>query len=281
MANNIWRWGTAAALLWLSAICVVVAAPTNQTKTDKAWALVFEDNFDGYGRPDTNKWNFDYGYIANNELQWYVDWDWIVVRNNSGTLQIRPQLTYDPSHWCGWRQCSFLSARIKTQYKFALMHGRIVARVKSPSGRGMWPAFWALGSNIDSVGWPKCGEIDIFEHDGSRWNFNSECVHGMNYGGTNFYLCHNTETYTVLENFHEYMVEWDTLGLRWYIDNNQVAERTRADFERYGPWPFDQPMFIILNLALGGDFVGNPQPSEIEYAGRIMEIDWVRVYQWY
>jgi beta-glucanase (GH16 family) len=172
---------------------------------------------------------------------------------------------------------SYTSARMKTQGLFSMQYGRIEFRAKLPSGVGFWPALWMLGTNIDSIGWPGCGEIDIMENNGS----NLTNVQGSLHSGSD-----ETAVYTLpggsVTNFHSYVMEWATNAIDWYVDGMLYETQTNWT-SAVGPYPtpFNKPFFLLINLAVGGSYLGYPNTATIN-AGKVfpcdMQVDYVRIY---
>ncbi len=232
--------------------------------------LVWSDEFNTDGAPNTNNWNYDIGNgnngWGNNELQYYTD------RTNNvtvagGFLKITAKKeTYQGSE--------YTSARLKTESKFDFKYGRFEVRAKLPIGGGTWPAIWMLGSNITTVGWPACGEIDIMEHVGN----NQGTIHGSihtpsSYGGTI-----NTGTKflsDVSTAFHVYAIEWNSEKIDFFIDDTLYYTYNPSN-KTNETWPFNDNQFIILNVAMGGNFGG---AIDSNFTQSTMEVDYVRVYQ--
>jgi beta-glucanase (GH16 family) len=166
------------------------------------------------------------------------------------------------------------SARLTTRGKVALRYGRFAARIRVPSGLGVWPAFWMLGTDIDEVGWPACGEIDVMEHVGSDPTAVFGTVHGSGYAGVGRGIGRRHPSGSILaDDFHIYGVDWGRDHVAWHLDGREYFRVTPESLP--GPWPFDHFFFLILNLAFGGRWPGNdPAPSSLP-AG--MLVDWVRV----
>lgn len=229
-----------------------------------ALSLVWSDEFDIPGAPDPAKWGYDLGAggWGNSELQYYTNrTDNAVVSN--GTLKIIAKAeSYSGSN--------YTSARLLSKDKFSFKYGKIEARAKLPVGVGTWPAIWMLGSNINNVGWPACGEIDIMEHKGSQLNTIYGTLHYTGHSGGNA----NGAT-TVIANatteFHKYKAEWDANTIKIFVDD--VLFHTVANNSSL---PFNQNFFIILNVAMGGTFGGPVDPA---FTNATMEVDYVRVYQ--
>ena len=173
----------------------------------------------------------------------------------------------------------FTSARIKSRELFAQAYGRFEARIKIPSGRGLWPAFWMLGDNIKLVGWPSCGEIDVMENIGKEPATVHGTLHGPGYsaaaGISSPYELHGGRNFA--GDFHLFAVEWEPNVIRFYVDNDLYATRTPADLPNGARWVYDHPFFIILNLAVGGNWPGPPDAKTSFPVS--MLVDYVRVYQ--
>lgn len=236
------------------------------------WQLVWSDDFEGPSGtlPDNAKWAFDLGTgqdgWGNLELQNYTNNPANVSLDGQGNLVITAIRVNN----------SFTSARIKTQGKFAQQYGRFEARIKTPYGPGIWPAFWMLGQNIESEGWPQCGEIDIMELRGQEPHIIHGSLHGPGYSGGNpvtkaFGLKNNRFD----KDFYLFAIEWDEDKIDYFV-NDFLYQRIRpADVS--GEWVFDQPFFIILNLAVGGNYVGFPT-DQTPFPQRMI-VDYVKVYQ--
>ena len=286
-------------------INAIAAAPgfLNSSVTTQSFApsiasgtLVWSDEFANTGSsnalPEAKTWTYDKGFqcCGNNELEIYcaagsaaspcdpnspnayIDTTGIlhiVGRNPSGT--------------------TYTSARLKTQGMFSFMYGRVEARMKLPESQGMWPAFWLLGNNISTISWPACGELDVMEHiDGNNPPPNVggtpmgyDWIAGSVHGGSSSAHLDGTEKYHAsgfsAADWHTYGMIWTKGQVQFYVDDpaNVYATFTPANFG--SPWPFDAgPQFIILNLAIGGDWPGNPDATTV-FPGD-MQVDYVRLY---
>jgi beta-glucanase (GH16 family) len=210
---------------------------------------------------------------GNQEREYYRKGSENISQTGTGYLAIVARVATD-SLSCYYGRCLYTSAKIKTQDKVSILPGRVEARIMLPTGQGLWPAFWMLGENIDRAGWPTCGELDILENKGSQPGLTSSAAHGPGYSG-NTPFAHVTPT-TATE-FHVYAVEWDSQSIRYYVDNTLHYTVSRGLVEQRGNWVFDQAFFVVLNLAVGGNFDGNPQSDAIFPA--TMLVDYVRVYR--
>ncbi|NAS32007.1 family 16 glycosylhydrolase [Flavobacteriaceae bacterium R38] len=255
--------------------------------------LVMAEEFNVDGAPNSELWNFDMGNSingwGNNELQYYTDRPENVVVENGVLIITAQQESFD--------NFQFTSARINTRDKFEFQFGRVEARIQLPVGVGMWPAFWMLGANWEplegdddptTVAWPAPGEIDIMEYRGFEPTIVHGSMHAPGFSGANAL----TKTFRIPNDrldsgFHIYGIEWSPDAVNFYIDDVLYNQITRAQAEEIegANWVFDdedQEFFILLNLAVGGDFVQNPSSADIINSGALpqrMLVDYIRVYQ--
>lgn len=237
---------------------------TIQVSVTVVLKLVWSDEFDVDGPPAASKWGYDLGAggWGNAELQYYTNrTDNAIVSN--GILKI----TAKAESFSG---SPYTSARLLSKDKFAFKYGKIEARAKIPEGVGTWPAIWMLGNNISTVGWPACGEIDIMEHVGRQLNKIYGTLHYPGNSGANGRGSTVTVS-TATTEFHRYSVEWNATSIEIAVDDVVFFS-----FSNNPGLPFNQDFFIILNIALGGNFGGPIDPA---FASETMEIDYVRVYQ--
>ena len=244
------------------------------------WSLVWSDEFDGSNGAaiDSGKWTPEVGGggWGNNELEYYTN----RVNNayqSGGSLVIKAiKETYTGSDNV---TRDYTSARLVTKNKFSATYGRFEARIRLPYGQGIWPAFWMLGSNIDSAGWPTCGEVDIIENIGREPSIIHGTIHGPGYSGGNgigsSYSLSNNQRFA--DSFHTFAVEWEPNVVRFYCDGILYQTRTPADLPAGKTWVYDHPFFIILNVAVGGYWPGNPDGTTV--FPQTMLVDYVRVYQ--
>ncbi len=236
------------------------------------WRLVWQDEFDGPAGqlPDAAKWQFDIGTDwGNAQLEYDTDRPDNVSLDGEGHLAI----TARQEAYLG-RQ--YTSGRIKTKDLFERNGGRFEARIRLPRGQGVWPAFWMLGADIDEVGWPTCGEIDVMEYRGQEPSVIHGSLHGPGYSAgqavtRRYYL----QDSTFDADFHVFTVEWREGSIEWYVDGRRYQTVGPGDVN--GEWAFDRPFFILLNVAVGGTFVGPPDATTS--FPQTMFVDWVRVYE--
>jgi beta-glucanase (GH16 family) len=234
--------------------------------------LIWSDEFDGTS-VNTNNWTFETGASGwgNAELQNYTNGDNAEVVD--GKLIITARKVNDNTE-----PGSYTSSRIKTQGKKEFQYGRMEIRAKLPSGTGIWPAIWMLGSNFGSAGWPACGEMDIMEYVGYQPNTVFSTVHTTSGSGGNG-SGSSMNVPTCEEEFHQYGLIWTEKKLVFYVDETDNVVHTYSPATKtIENWPFDQPGFFILNVAVGGTW-GGAQGVDNSIFPQSMEIDYVRVYQ--
>ena len=241
------------------------------------WSLVWDDEFnapDGTGI-DTTKWTAETGGNGwgNNELETYTSRTQNASISN-GTLVIKA--TKEDFTGTDGILRHYTSARLKTQAKFEQAYGRFEARVKVPFGQGLWPAFWMLGSGCPETPWPDCGEIDIMESKGSLPTMSSSALHGPGYSGQTPFANWQKFPRGTITDFHTYAVEWDTRSVQWLVDGVPHYQVGATDIHPYGRSVLGKSFIVILNMAIGGHFDGNPQSDTIFPA--TMLVDYVRVY---
>src|SRR6202158_106463 len=244
------------------------------------YTLVWSDEFNtaNGSQPDTSKWVYDAGGDGwgNNELEYYTSRPQNAQIQDGNLVITALKENYTGP---GGVTRNYTSARLKTQGLFAQAYGRFEARIKIPKGQGIWPAFWMLGNDIGMIGWPKCGEIDIMENIGKEPGM----VHGSLHGpSTTASTSDLTSTFALpagqnfSDDFHLYAVEWDPTVVRFYVDANPYATFNSSQWPAGGKWVFDHPFFIILNVAVGGDWPGSAGNGIFPHT---MLIDYVRVYK--
>src|SRR5947208_3069460 len=247
------------------------------------FVLSWSDEFNGTdgSTPDASKWTYDLGGggWGNNELETYTNRA-VNAQIKGGNLVITAQ----KETFTGTDGISrdYTSARLKTQGLFAQAYGRFEARIKIPAGQGMWPAFWMLGNNITTAGWPTCGEIDIMENIGKEPGTVHGSLHGPGGPGTTSGQSDATSIFTLpagqafADDFHLFAVEWEPGVVRFYVDSNLYATFSESQWPAGSTWVFDHPFFIILNVAVGGNWPGSPDSTTV--FPQPMLVDYVRVY---
>lgn len=238
----------------------------NITQTAYAQRLVWADEFNRDGLPDSSKWTYDIGTgengWGNNESQFYTS----SIKNafvKNGLLNIRA--IKEPTNGM-----SFSSARLLTKGKYSFRYGVVEVRAKLPKGGGAWPAIWMLGNNIEQVGWPNSGEIDIMEHKGNEMNNVYGTFHYPKHFGAN--ADGKTKMVSgISDDFHIYKLDWSAQHLKIFVDGQLVHQLSNHD-----KLPFQHDFFILLNFAVGGHFGGE---IDSNFSDATLEIDYVRVFQ--
>jgi beta-glucanase (GH16 family) len=261
------------------------------------WTLVWSDEFNGPegSAPDPGKWTYDLGIggngWGNHELEYYTnrpenasihDGNLVITARResfSGPADPSPARSAAPGA-AGTVTRAYTSARIKTLGLFSGTYGRFEARIRIPYGQGMWPAFWMLGADIDKTQWPSCGEIDIMENIGKEPSSVHGSLHGPGPGGR------GTDDMTAVlelphgerfaDAFHVFAVEWEPKVIRFYVDGNLYFTATPQGMPHGTGWAFDHPFFVLLNLAVGGDWPGDPDAGT-QFPQQML-VDYVRVY---
>jgi len=246
------------------------------------WNIVWSDEFtqaDG-SSPDSTKWGFDIGNGSGGWGNNQQEYD--TARTNNARI-VGGQLVIEADQE-SYGGKNYTSARMLTKGKWSWAYGRMEARIKIPRGQGIWPAFWMLGANIDSVGWPTCGEIDIMENIGKTSDQGKAhgTIHGPQSGGDYNGGAGVGGTYTLpggvalADDFHIYAVEWTTNQIKWFMDTHQYFTAMSASLPGGATWVFTQPQFFILNVAVGGYWPGYPDGTTV--FPQQMLVDYVRVY---
>jgi beta-glucanase (GH16 family) len=271
------------ALLGLAALAAAACAHRPPAAavpaTPERWKTVFLDDFDGPdgSPPDPRRWVFDTGGwgFGNQEREYYRNGTDDAFQQG-GVLHLVAREGAPAGLRCWYGACTHTSARIKTKGRFAFTYGKVSARIEIPKGQGIWPAFWMLGADIDGVSWPSCGEVDVMEVIGKEPRIAHGTIHGPGYSGARG----PSSTWSpakgeVGDAFHVFAVDWEPARLRFYVDGELYATRTPRDLPSGERWVFDHDFFLLLNVAVGGTWPGDPDrttrfPAE-------MLVDWVRV----
>jgi len=255
-----------------SVLAIFLSCQSDQQKVVNFTQLVMQDEFNVDGQPNANLWGYNIGRgqngWGNNELQFYTDRAKNVTVKDGNLV-----ITADRESFSG---AQYTSARLLTKGKFDQTYGRFEARMQLPWGQGIWPAFWMLGADIDTNAWPNCGEIDIMELRGQNPTVLIGSIHGPGYSGGQAI----SKSYTLKNDrfdtgFHIFGVEWGPDYINFYVDNVLYNQIKPSDLP--GPWVFNKPFFIIMNIAVGGNFVGSPNDQTV--FPQTMLVDYVRVYK--
>ncbi len=242
------------------------------------WNIVWSDEFNGTS-VDPNVWTFETGNNngwGNGELEYYT--------GRTQNAYVSNGLLHIVARRESYGGFNYTSARMKTEGHFAKTYGRFEFRAKLPPGLGCWPALWLLGSNINTVGWPACGEVDVMENKGSMPDVVQGTLHyssasNQHLQETGYYSLASGDSVT---NFHNYLLEWSANAVRWYVDNRLFETQTNWSSST-GPYPapFNHPFFIVMNLAIGGSYLGNPTTNNINANTPFpaeMQVDYVRAW---
>ncbi|MFE6937265.1 ricin-type beta-trefoil lectin domain protein [Streptomyces sp. NPDC057699] len=254
-------------------------APVTPPAAAAAAAVTFSDDFDGPAGSAVNgsKWQIETGDNVNNhERQYYTAGNNNAALDGQGNLVITARKDNPGNYQCWYGRCEYTSARLNTAGKFTTTYGRVEARMKIPRGQGIWPAFWMLGNDIGQVGWPNSGEIDIMENVGFEPGTVHGTLHGPGYSGSGGigagYSLPGGQAFA--DAFHTFAVDWSPNSITWTVDGNVYQRRTPADLGGR-QWVFDKPFFVILNLAVGGYWPGDPDAST-SFPQQLL-VDYVRV----
>jgi beta-glucanase (GH16 family) len=278
----------------LVAVLVISSCATDDTQTVATFTeIVWQDEFDTEGAPNPANWGYDIGDGSdtpagpgwgNNELQYYTDRTENVSVQNGLLLVTAQKEQFEGS--------SYTSAKLLTRGKFEQTYGRFEARIRVPEGSGLWPAFWLLGADCEQVAWPLCGEIDIMEYRQQEPTSVSGSVHGPGYSGITIPQGQVTKSYDLGNDrfdagFHIFGIEWGPNYINYYVDDVLYNQITPADLEitpedpdnpgALGEWVYNKPFYIIINLAVGGNFPQAPDADEV--FPKSMLVDYVRVYK--
>jgi beta-glucanase (GH16 family) len=238
----------------------------SENESPKKYKLVWADEFNSKGAPDSTKWSYDIGTgdwgWGNNEKEYYTN-----RSQNVGIEKGKLKITALKENFKG---SAYTSTRMLTRDKFHFTYGKVEVRAKLPIGVGTWPAIWMLGSNIKTAGWPNCGEIDIMEHKGCELNKIYTTLHYPKHFGDkadgDSIVIKNVNTA-----FHKYATEWTQASIKFYVDDVLVKSYINDTAS-----PFHKDFHIILNVAMGGNFAG---AIDDNISKASMEVDYVRVYQ--
>ena len=252
----------------------------NNQPTEDTWKLVWEDDFSKDTSIDTSKWNFTIGAggYGNNELQYYTDRpDNARIENGKLVIEARKE---------NYKGSPYTSAKLSTQGKFSFTYGKVEVKARLPEGKGVWPAIWMMPEDMSLYGgWPSCGEIDIMELLGHEPNKVYGTIHYGNphtYHGGNYTLPDGKK---FSDDFHVFALEWEPGEIRWYVDDvlyyktsDWFSRSMNEAFDYTYPAPFDRDFYLILNVAVGGNWPGYP-PDDANYFPQRMEVEYVKVYQ--
>lgn len=262
-------------ILVVGTLCILISSLTGCTKQN---TLVWSDEFDYTGAPDTTKWNYDLGdgcpnvcNWGNNELQYYTN-DPKNVRVENGMLIIE-------AHNDSLGGKAYTSTRMVSKNKGDWLYGRIEVKAKLPRGKGTWPAIWMLSTDWSYGGWPESGEIDIMEHVGFDPGVVHGTIHTKKYNHLNQTQKEGTITVADCQDaFHVYAIDWRENRIDFFVDDKLYHSVIRDPADDFNGWPFDKRFHLIMNIAVGGNW-GGMQGVDNSIWPQRMEVDYVRVYQ--
>jgi beta-glucanase (GH16 family) len=253
-------------------------AVSSRSAPNRNWVLTWNDEFTGPNgsSPDGTKWVVESGGNGwgNEELEYYTARpENLRLENGDLVIEAVKEEFTGPD---GVKR-RYTSGRLKTQGRFSQTYGRFEARIKIPSGQGVWPAFWLLGDDFSVAGWPACGEIDIMENVGVEKSMIHGSIHGPGYSAKKAL----TRAFALpqglfSDDFHVFATEWEPQVIRFYVDGELYATKTPADLPKGARWVYDHPFFLVLNLAVGGNWPASPDTSTV-FPQRML-VDYVRVY---
>lgn len=251
-------------------------ATTTSSHQTSPWTLVWHDEFSKPAGtpPDPSKWTPDTGGNGwgDKQLEYNTD-NQNVYQDGRGNLILEARKGNPEGLQCWYGSCQYTSARITTSGHFTFTYGLIEARIKIPYGQGLWPAFWLLGNNCDTVGWPTCGEIDIMETTGRELATNHGSVHGPESFTGPYPLPHGT----FADDFHIFALQWDPNYLYFFVDGIRYFTLDKATLTKQQDWVYNHPFEIILDVAVGGENPGNPDATTV--FPQKMYVSYVRVYR--
>jgi len=266
-----------------SVMSILGALVLGATEVPEGWQLAWSDEFDTAGLPDPEKWQYEVGYIRNNELQYYtgkrsenarVEGGHLIIEARKDRMPLEPGAQRNK----GKRIAAITSASVTTKKTASWTYGRFEVRAKLPAGSGTWPAIWMLGTNGNEVGWPTCGELDIMEFVGNKPDTIHANVHTRDFNHTKKTgRGGKIKADKVTEDFHVYAMEWSKDEIRFFFDGKEYF-KLKNDGSGVGSWPFDAPQYLMLNLAFGGSWGAADGADESVLPAKFM-IDYVRVYQ--
>lgn len=243
------------------------------------WNLTTENTFDTI---DCSIWSYEVGNghdegipgWGNSELQYYTAGENARIEDNTLVIEAREEGRSDEHG-----EYDYTATRMNTQDSLTIESGRVAVTAKLPTGQGIWPALWMLGSNIDEVGWPACGEIDIMELVGHEPRTVHGSVHGPQYsGGSSLSGSYELTEGTFADDFHTFSIAWTADGISWFVDDDRYYTVTRSEIANgHGQWVFDGPFFLIFNIAVGGVWPG--APDETTDFPKQMEVERFRLYE--
>jgi beta-glucanase (GH16 family) len=264
--------GLIAALAAFAVASSVIYKQSLKNEQNNKWTLIWEDDFKNVNGSavDASKWVYDVGGHGwgNNEHQYYTSGtNNCYIQDSNLVIEAKKE---------DFEGKAYTSARIKTKGKFEFQYGKVEMRAKLPYGQGIWPAFWMLGEDINQVDWPNCGEIDIMEFIGKDPQKVYATAHGPGYSGDKSIGSSLSLMSAPGNDYHIYSIEWSENKIEWFIDGQKYHTVTTENVGS-NPWAFNRKFFLMLNLAVGGNWPGYPDDTTV-FPQKYL-IDYVRVYQ--
>jgi beta-glucanase (GH16 family) len=254
-------------------LLVLAVVSLNINVQSQAYKLVWSDEFNGKGAPDPEKWDYELGYIRNNELQYYTN-STKNVRQHKGNLEITVRKQKVEGHAYGTPSTfDYTSGSITTQNRFDLTYGKIEGRFKIPADQGLWACFWTLGTDITRYGWPVCGEIDIFEHINSEKIIHAT-AHWADTEGKRTSRGNRIEV--DVTQWNVYSITWSPQSIKWFVNDIQFHEMDISEGVN-NTGAFHKPHYILVNLPIGGSWPGSPDATTKLPA--TLYCDYIRVYE--
>ena len=260
------------------AILLSLSALLTRCSTDEGQKLVWADEFNYVGKPDSSRWNYDLGDgcpdvcgWGNNELEYYT--------NDPKNVRVENDLLIIEAHKDSLGGKAYTSTRMVSKFKGDWLYGRIEVKAKLPKGKGTWPAIWMLSTEWKYGGWPASGEIDIMEHVGYDPGVVHGTIHTESYNHVKQTQKEGKITVADAQDvFHVYAIDWTKDKMDFYVDDKMYHSVSRAESDTFKEWPFDQKFHLIMNMAVGGNWGGAQGVDESIWPQK-MEVDYVRIYQ--
>lgn len=266
----------------------MISCNTNHAYIENSYRLVWSDEFNDFGKPNPEKWGFENGFIRNLEKQYYterlknarIENGSLILETHKETIKNEAFISQDATNWKeNWQKAAYTSASLTTKGLAHWTYGIIEVRAKLPKGAGLWPAFWMLNENYEEAVSSKRGEIDIMEHLGFDRKSIIGSVH-LNASGNESYQFQSKKIQikNPYDEFHVYAIRWTAKQIEFLLDGKIYQTIKRKNYNQHNQWPFDQPFYLKLNIAIGGISGGKKGIDDTVFPQK-MVIDYVRIYQ--